>query len=71
MSFGAYPTVDLGDARLERAKTKIVLVEEFDPGAGNENRKGTTFEQVGRAWHANRLSGLDEAHAWRLLRRFG
>ncbi|WP_211294959.1 hypothetical protein [Novosphingobium guangzhouense] len=31
--------------------------------------KSKTFEQVARAWHANRLSGLDEAHASRLLRR--
>lgn len=69
LSFGAYPSVGLGDARLERAKAKIALAEGLDPGAGNESRRGKTFEQVARTWHANRLSGLDEAHASRLLRR--
>jgi integrase len=69
LSFGAYPSVSLGDARLERAKAKIALAEGLDPGAGNETRKGKTFEQVAREWHGNRLTGLDEAHASRLLRR--
>jgi integrase len=69
LSFGAYPSVSLGDARLERAKAKIALAAGLDPGTGNDTRKGKTFEQVARVWHANRLSGLDEAHASRLLRR--
>ncbi|AXB79166.1 integrase arm-type DNA-binding domain-containing protein [Novosphingobium sp. P6W] len=69
LSFGGYPAVSLSDARLKRAKAKIALSDGLDPGAGNETRKGKTFEQVARAWHANRLFGLDNAHASRLLRR--
>ncbi len=33
LSFGAYPAVSLAEARLRRAKAKVVLGEGGDPGA--------------------------------------
>ncbi|MFT4053262.1 MAG: Arm DNA-binding domain-containing protein [Novosphingobium sp.] len=69
LSFGVYSSVGLGEARLERAKAKIAVFEGLDSDADNDSCKGKTFEQAARAWHANCLSGLDEAHVSRLLRR--
>ncbi len=69
LSFGAYPGVSLAEARLRRAKAKVVLGEGGDPGAGNKPRAQMTFEEAARKWHGHRLDALDAGHATRLLTR--
>lgn len=69
LSFGAYPGVSLAEARLRRAKAKVVLGEGGDPGAGNKPRAQMTFEEAARKWHGHRLDALDAGHATRLLAR--
>lgn len=69
LSFGAYPAVSLADARLRRAKAKVVLGEGGDPGASNRPRAQMTFEEAARKWHSHRLDALDAGHAARLLTR--
>jgi hypothetical protein len=69
LSFGAYPAVSLAEARLCRAKAKVVLGEGGDPGVANKPRAQMTFEEAARKWHGHRLDALDAGHATRLLTR--
>lgn len=73
LSFGKYPEVSLAIAREKRREAKMVLAEGRDPGAAQaaEPKAATpkTFEDVARQWHGNRKSGLDPAHALRVLNR--
>ena len=84
LSFGKYPGVSLAAAREKRRAAKELLTEGIDPGtvaaievtqAAEETVHAEvpamleTFEAIARAWHENRESGLDPAHAGRVLRR--
>lgn len=40
LSFGAYPTVSLKDARGKRDQAKELLAKDIDPGAHQESRQG-------------------------------
>ena len=61
--------MSLAEARLRRAKAKVVLGEADDPGASNRPRAQMTFEVAARKWHSHRLDALDAGHAARLLAR--
>ena len=59
LSFGSYPEVSLGDARLKRAEARALLAQEVDPGRARDEQArlarqaaGRTFEVVAREWHA-------------------
>ena len=69
LSFGAYPDVSLGDARLKRAASKLLLADGLDPGAKVAAPTAMTFEAAARAWHKNRASSLNAGHADRILAR--
>jgi len=69
LSFGAYPGVSLGDARLKRAEAKLLLADGLDPGAKVAAPTAMTFEAAARAWHTNRTSSLNPGHADRILAR--
>ena len=69
LSFGAYPDVSLGDARLKRAEAKLLLADGLDPGAKVAVPTAMTFEAAARAWHKNRASSLNPGHADRILAR--
>ncbi|OHT22049.1 tyrosine-type recombinase/integrase [Edaphosphingomonas haloaromaticamans] len=69
LSFGAYPQVSLAEARLKRAKARLMLAEGKDPGARASREPTMTFEVAARAWHENREASLDPGHAARILAR--
>ncbi|GAM02997.1 hypothetical protein SP5_122_00020 [Sphingomonas parapaucimobilis NBRC 15100] len=63
LSFGGHPAVSLAEARLRRAKAKVVLGEGGDPGAGKKPRTQMTFEETARKWHGHRFDTLDPSPA--------
>lgn len=73
-SFGKYPDVGIAAAREKGTAAKAKLADGIDPWvkAGTQSTllsDAQTFEVIARAWHANRESGLDTAHAQRVLAR--
>lgn len=68
LSFGPYPAVTLAAARKKRDEARLLLRSGTDPRR-QIVREGQTFEDVARAWHANREDSLDPAHAVRVLSR--
>ena len=74
LSFGKYPVVTLALAREKRNEAKALLDQGKDPAQVKKQRKKQRtalklFEPIARAWHANRVEGLDPAHAKRVLNR--
>jgi len=81
LSLGKYPDVTLAVAREKRREAKARLAEGIDPGEtraqeakaeGEAQKKAKapqTFEPIARAWHTNRVEGLDPAHAKRVINR--
>jgi integrase len=59
-TLGQYPTVSLPEARSMRDGLKQRLK---DGGCGEAKITPTTFEQLGRAWHANQTPRWSIAHA--------
>lgn len=71
LALGVYPTTTLAMAREKRAQAKQLLVTGTDPGEQKkqeqfEERNGTSFEEVARAWHANNKKWSD-SHRARIL----
>lgn len=65
LSFGAYPSVTLADARQRREDAKKLLASGVDPGETKKAQKASqgeqdanTFEVIAREWHSN------FAHTW-------
>jgi integrase len=74
LSLGKYPAVTAAVARQMRSDAKALLAEGIDPGEEKKAKKRKKapldlFEPIARAWHANRLEELDEAHAARVMSR--
>lgn len=72
LNFGRYPYVSLAVARNMREAAKALLEECKDPGIKAVTPamlSDQNFEAVARLWHANRVGGLDPAHAARVLSR--
>lgn len=73
LNCGRYPFVGLAAARAKREEAKGLLAQGIDPGeawaAEKKPPPPKTFEPIARAWHANRVEGLDPAHAKRVLNR--
>lgn len=74
LSFGKYPAVSAAVARQMRSDAKALLAKGIDPGEEKKAKKSfieapTLFEPIARAWHANRVEELDEAHALRVMNR--
>jgi integrase len=74
LSFGKYPVVTLAIAREKRNEAKLLLDQGKDPGEAKKLKKRQRaslklFEPIARAWHANRVDGLDTAHALRVINR--
>ena len=78
LSFGAYPTVSLRDARKLREEAKEQLAKGIDPGAEKRQAKEAvlaqkreardTFEFVAREWFAKYEPTLSNKHAQKLRR---
>ncbi len=71
LALGVYPTTMLAAAREKRAQAKQLLATGVDPGEQKkqeqfEERNGTSFEEVARAWHANNKKWSD-SHRARIL----
>lgn len=71
LALGVYPTTTLAAAREKRAQAKQLLATGIDPGEQKkqeqfEERNGTSFEEVARAWHANNKK-WSESHRARIL----
>ncbi|WP_332820365.1 phage integrase central domain-containing protein [Sphingopyxis sp.] len=74
LSFGKYPVVTLAIAREKRNEAKLLLDQGKDPAEAKKRKKREKralkqFEEIARAWHANRVEGLDPAHAQRIISR--
>lgn len=74
LSFGKYPVVTLAIAREKRYEAKALLDQGKDPSQVKKQAKKQRtalklFEPIARAWHANRVEGLDPDHAKRVLSR--
>ena len=76
ISFGAYPTLSLADARQRREDAKKLLANGVDPGEFKKAQKAerveaatNTFENVAREWHTKSIPDWSENHAERLLTR--
>src|SRR3546814_8589394 len=74
LSFGKYPLITLAIARAKRDDAKLLLDQGKDPAEVKKQKKRQRaalkqFEEIARAWHANRAEGLDPAHAARVLSR--
>lgn len=72
LALGVYPAVTLAQARENRADAKKLLAEGIDPAQQKkqeqfEQRNGTSFEDVARAWHANNKKWSD-GHRARVIR---
>src|SRR5690606_25296389 len=57
-----------------RTEAKMLLDEGKDPAEVKKQKKTQKaalkrFEEIARAWHANRVEGLDPAHAQRVISR--
>ena len=74
LSFGKYPVITLAIAREKRTEAKLLLDQGKDPAEIKKQKKKQKtalkkFEEIARAWHANRVEGLDPAHAARIISR--
>ena len=64
LSFGKYPVVTLAIACEKRNEAKVLLDQGKDPAEVKKEKRRTKaalklFEPIARAWHANRVDGLD------------
>src|SRR3546814_13973293 len=71
---GKYPLITLAIAREKRNEAKLLLDQGKDPAEDTKQQKRQRaalkrFEEIARAWHANRVDGLDPAHALRVINR--
>ncbi len=72
LSFGAYPTVTLADARQRRLDARRLMSTGSDPAkqkAIERDASAATFETIARAWHTNRKEALVAAHEQRVISR--
>ncbi|MDL2216837.1 integrase arm-type DNA-binding domain-containing protein, partial [Desulfovibrio sp. OttesenSCG-928-M14] len=79
LSFGAYPTIGLKEAREYREQAKKLLSQGIDPGevkkeakaaaAAIEQEQATTFEAVAREWFAKKKVAWTLGHQKKILSR--
>jgi len=76
LSFGAYPTITLADARQRREDARKLLANGVDPGEIKKAQKAATvataessFEVVAREWHRKFSGSWSPSHAETTLRR--
>lgn len=76
LSFGAYPSVSLADARHKREDARKILASGIDPSAVRKAQKAATIssalnslEVVARSWHSSKSEGWAESHAATTLAR--
>ena len=71
LALGVYPETTLAAAREKRAQAKQLLAEGIDPSEKKkqdslEEKSGTSFEEVARAWYADNKK-WSESHRERVL----
>lgn len=80
LCIGSYPAITAVVARQKRREAQHLLDGGIDPAAVKKSNKAARsaadvpavlnlFEPIARAWHANRISELDPAHAERVISR--
>jgi len=69
LSFGAYPTVSLKDARERRENAKRLLAQGIDPGAHKKDivakriaEQANSFKNIALEWHANQTEQFSAKH---------
>lgn len=76
LSFGAYPTVGLRDARTKRDEAKASLAQGIDPGAQKKaqkaaraERSANSFEVIAREWFVKFKTTKSDGYAEKVLSR--
>jgi integrase len=80
LCIGPYPALSAAAARQKRREALHMLDGGIDPAAAKKRNRARNveakvpatlnlFEPIARAWHANRVSELDPAHAERVISR--
>ena len=74
LTLGPYPLLSLKQARDERDKARLALLDGTDPGAAKQETRrrvklGETFEEIARSWHASRKDKLTPRYHAEILRR--
>lgn len=75
LTFGAYPTISLAEARQRRGDAKKLLANGVDPGEVKKAQKAeqaaeqTTFEMVAREWYAHNEPEWSASHCVTVKRR--
>lgn len=80
LCIGPYPAITAAVARQKKREAQHLLDGAIDPAAVKKRNKAACsatdvpavlnlFEPIARAWHANRVSELDPAHAARVISR--
>jgi hypothetical protein len=76
LSFGAYPSITLADARQRREDARKLLANGIDPGEIKKAQKASThaesnnsFEVIARAWHTVNTPSWSESHTKTTLER--
>jgi integrase len=76
LSFGAYPTVGLRDARAKREDAKVSLAQGADPGAQKKaqkavraERRANSFEVIAREWFVKFKTTKSDGYAEKVLSR--
>lgn len=76
LTFGAYPSISLAEARQRREDARKLLANGVDPGeikkaqkAANAEAASNTFESIAREWHGNSKPDWSDNHAERLMKR--
>jgi integrase len=65
LTFGAWPELQLGEARALRDRAREQLRRNIDPSISTSpaSSAGESFEQLGRRWHAEQLAHWSPVHA--------
>lgn len=72
LSLGVYPDVSLREARNKRDELRALIAKGVDPSvqrAAAQQASESSFEAIGREWHAQRRHIWTPEHAARILRR--
>jgi integrase len=76
ISFGAYPSVSLAEARKRRDEARDLVSEGIDPGAEKKAQRRSavidaenTFEKVTRRWYKEKKEEWTDHHAHHVMRR--
>ena len=75
ISFGSYPELSLGEARLKHTEAYRLLLDGIDPSKARQQatkqavlQAQNNFEKIGRDWHQHNIERWSTSHAKAILR---